>query len=94
MAYEAGPTGFHLARALEGEGIECVVAAPSKLLRASGDRIKTDRRDALHLAEMLVAGQAVGVRVPTAEEESAPPVPVVVGRPRRTVQVSGLRPRN
>lgn len=71
VAYEAGPTGFHLARTLEGEGIECVVAAPSKLLRASGDRIKTDRRDAFHLAQMLAAGQVVGVRVPTVEEESA-----------------------
>lgn len=71
VAYEAGPTGFHLARTLEGAGIECVVAAPSKLLRAAGNRVKTDRGDAFHLAQMLVAGQVVGVRVPTVEEESA-----------------------
>lgn len=71
VAYEAGPTGFHLARALEEVGVECVVAAPSKLLRASGDRVKTDRRDALHLAQMLTAGQVVGVRVPTLAEEAA-----------------------
>jgi transposase len=44
-AYEAGPTGFGLARALEAAGIACVVAAPSKLERAPGDRVKTDRRD-------------------------------------------------
>jgi len=41
-AYEAGPTGFGLFRLLTGSGIECVVAAPSKLQRPSGDRVKTD----------------------------------------------------
>jgi transposase len=44
VAYEAGPTGFGLARALRGGGIVCVVAAPGKIPRASGDRVKTDRR--------------------------------------------------
>src|SRR5215218_3255053 len=39
--YEAGPTGFGLARALTAAGIECVVAAPSKLIRPPGDRVKT-----------------------------------------------------
>ena len=42
VTYEAGPTGFGLARFLAGEGIECQVGAPSKLQRPSGDRIKTD----------------------------------------------------
>ena len=46
--YEAGPTGFGLARALEAAGIECPVAAPAKLLCPSGDRVKTDAKDALH----------------------------------------------
>ncbi len=50
--YEAGPTGFGLARALGAFGIRCVVAAPSKLQRPSGDRVKTDARDALHLARL------------------------------------------
>src|SRR4051794_6247295 len=45
-AYEAGPTGYGLARELHRRGVECVVAAPSKIPRASGDRVKTDRRDA------------------------------------------------
>lgn len=45
-AYEAGPTGYGLARELERRGVQCVVAAPSKIPRASGDRVKTDRRDA------------------------------------------------
>jgi hypothetical protein len=42
VAYEAGPTGFGLARFLTGEGIDCQVAAPSKLQRPRGDRVKTD----------------------------------------------------
>ncbi|WP_218613728.1 hypothetical protein [Pseudonocardia sp. KRD291] len=49
VTYEAGPTGFGLARALIAGGIECtVVAAPSKLQCPSGDRVKTDARDARH----------------------------------------------
>jgi len=52
--YEAGPTGFGLVRLLEASGIRCVVAAPSKLVRPSGDRVKTDARDALHLARLLL----------------------------------------
>src|SRR3954464_8048196 len=47
VAYEAGPTGFGLSRALNAAGIRCVVAAPSKLQRPSGDRVKTDARDAV-----------------------------------------------
>ena len=46
VAYEAGPTGYGLARGLAKRRVECVVAAPSKIPRASGDRVKTDRRDA------------------------------------------------
>ena len=42
VAYEAGPTGFGLARAINEAGMECVVAAPSKLQRPAGDRVKTD----------------------------------------------------
>ena len=42
--YEAGPTGYGLARELQRRGVECVVAAPSKIPRATGERVKTDRR--------------------------------------------------
>ena len=49
VAYEAGPTGFGLARTIIGAGMECLVAAPSKLQRPPGDRVKTDARDAAHL---------------------------------------------
>ena len=71
VAYEAGPTGFGLARALEAVGIACVVAAPSKLERAPGDRVKTDRRDAELLARRVRSGELVAVRVPTDDEEAA-----------------------
>lgn len=69
-AYEAGPTGYGLARELAGRGVECIVAAPSKIPRASGDRVKTDRRDAEHLVRLLLAGKLHPVRVPGAEEEA------------------------
>ena len=67
--YESGPTGYALARFLGEAGIDCVVAASSKLLRAPGDKIKTDKRDARILAEMLALGQVTEVRVPTREQE-------------------------
>ena len=71
VVYEAGPTGFGLARFLASVGIECVVAAPSKLVRASGDRVKTDARDALHLARTLRMGEVTAVTVPSVEQEAA-----------------------
>jgi transposase len=69
-AYEAGPTGYGLARELERRGVQCVVAAPSKIPRAAGDRVKTDRRDAELLVRLLLAGKLHPVRVPGAEEEA------------------------
>ncbi len=71
VVYESGPTGFGLARALAGAGIRCEVAASSKLQRPAGDRVKTDARDALHLARLLRLDEVVAVRVPTPVEESA-----------------------
>jgi transposase len=68
--YEAGPTGYGLARELERRGVGCLVAAPSKIPRASGERVKTDRRDAEHLVRLLLAGKLCPVRVPGAEEEA------------------------
>jgi transposase len=69
-AYEAGPTGYGLARELAKRGVQCVVAAPSKIPRAAGDRVKTDRRDAEHLVRLLLAGKLHPVRVPGPEEEA------------------------
>ena len=61
VTYEAGPTGFGLARAITEAGMECLVAAPSKLQRPAGDRIKTDARDAAHLARLLRLGEITAV---------------------------------
>jgi transposase len=69
--YEAGPTGFGLARALLAAGVRCEVVAPSKIERPAGDKVKTDRRDAERLARLLRIGELPGVRVPTQAEEAA-----------------------
>jgi transposase len=70
VVYEAGPTGYRLARACAEAGIDCVVAAPSRV-RAAADRVKTDRRDAERLARLLRLGEITPVRIPTLEEEAA-----------------------
>jgi len=70
VSYEAGPTGFGLARRLAEAGVECVVAAPGKIARPATDRVKTDRRDAELLARLLMAGQLSAVRVPSEREEA------------------------
>ena len=69
VAYEAGPTGFGLARALVAAGVGCVVAAPGKIERPAQDRIKTDRRDAERLVRLLMVGGLSAVRVPSPAEE-------------------------
>jgi hypothetical protein len=79
--YEAGPTGYGLARELARRGVQCVVAAPSKIPRASGDRVKTDRRDAEHLVRLLLAGKLHAVRVPGPEEEALRDLVRARGRP-------------
>jgi transposase len=71
VAYEAGPTGFGLARKLAAAGIPVTIAAPSKIIRPAGDRVKTDARDAVLLARLLKLDELVAVRVPTEAEESA-----------------------
>jgi len=69
--YEAGPTGYGLARAARAAGISMDVIAPSKTPRRAGERIKTDRRDAEHLVRQLMAGSLTAVRVPSLAEEAA-----------------------
>jgi hypothetical protein len=70
FAYEAGPCGYGLYRELLALGANCMVAAPSKTPRASGDRIKTDRRDAITLARLHRAGELHPVWVPDEETEA------------------------
>jgi transposase len=62
--YEAGPTGFVLARAAREVGLELMVCAPGSIPRQPGDRVKTDARDALKLARLHAAGQLRAVAVP------------------------------
>ncbi len=69
-AYEAGPTGYGLARALIAAGIGCVVAAPGKIERPAQDRVKTDQRDAERLVRLLMIDGLHAVRVPSPEEEA------------------------
>jgi transposase len=71
VAYEAGPTGFGLSRALNTAGIRCEVVAPSKLQRPTGDRVKTDAKDAVHLARLLRLDEITPVVVPSVEQEAA-----------------------
>ena len=88
-AYEAGPTGYALARELAHRGVDCVVAAPSKIPRAPGDRVKTDRRDAELLVRLLWAGKLHPVRVPGIEEEALRDLV----RAREAVRVDLMRAR-
>lgn len=71
VAYEAGPTGFGLARFLADRRVRCVVAAPSKINRAPGDRVKTDARDAMLLARLLKLDELTAVTVPSVQAEAA-----------------------
>jgi transposase len=70
VAYEAGPTGYGLARALHASDIGCVVAAPGKIERPAQDKIKTDQRDAERVLRLLMIDALHPVRVPTCEEEA------------------------
>jgi transposase len=68
--YEAGPTGFELARLLHTMGVDCQVIAPSLIPKAPGDRVKTDKRDCRRLARLHRAGELVAIRIPTLAEEA------------------------
>ncbi len=70
FAYEAGPCGYGVYRELVAMGHDCMVAAPSLIPRKAGDRVKTDRRDALNLARLHRAGELRAVWVPDSEQEA------------------------
>ncbi len=70
FCYEAGPCGYGLHRFLTGLGQACTVVAPSLIPIKAGDRIKTDRRDAVMLARLHRAGELTGVWVPDAAHEA------------------------
>jgi transposase len=68
--YEAGPCGFELHRLLTAMGVACEVVAPSLIPVRTGDRVKTDRRDATKLARLYRAGELTTITVPSAEREA------------------------
>ncbi len=70
FAYEAGPCGYILHRYLTRKGLQCLVVAPSLIPKKAGDRVKTDRRDAVLLARLLRSGDLTPVYVPTVEDEA------------------------
>jgi transposase len=70
FCYEAGPTGYGLYRQIESLGHQCVVVAPSLIPKKPGDRVKTNRRDALNLVKLLRAGELTAVWVPDARHEA------------------------
>ncbi|PRX27400.1 transposase [Paraburkholderia sp. BL18I3N2] len=70
VVYEAGPCGYGLYRRLTEKGFDCMVCAPSLIPRKPGERVKTDRRDAIKLVRSLRAGDLSAVHVPTVEDEA------------------------
>jgi transposase len=70
FVYEAGPCGYWLHRYLRKKGYECWVVAPSLIPKKAGDRVKTDRRDAVPLARLMRSGDLTPVYVPKEEDEA------------------------
>src|ERR1700726_4000398 len=70
FCYEAGPTGYGLYRLIKSLGHECIVVAPSLIPKRPGDRVQTNRRDALSLVKLLRAGELTAVWVPDERHEA------------------------
>ena len=70
VCYEAGPTGYPLYRLLTSLGIHCEVIAPSLIPQRPGERVKTDRRDSIRLAQLYRAGELTSIYVPNEEDEA------------------------
>ena len=70
FCYEAGPTGYGLHRQLTKLGRHCSVVAPSLIPKRAGDRVKTNRRDAVQLARLMRAGELTAVWVPDEAHEA------------------------
>ena len=70
LCYEAGPCGYAVQRAIRALEVSCIVVAPSLIPRKPGERVKTDRRDARKLAELLRAGLLTEVHPPTEADEA------------------------
>ena len=70
FCYEAGPTGYELYRQIKSLGHECMVVAPSLILKKPGERVKTNRRDAVNLVKQLRGGDLTAVWVPDPRHEA------------------------
>ncbi|UCF82070.1 MAG: IS110 family transposase [Desulfobacteraceae bacterium] len=70
FVYEAGPCGYQLYRHLTAKGHVCSIVAPSLIPRRPGDRIKTDRRDAINLVRLFQAGELNSICIPSEEDEA------------------------
>lgn len=89
--YESGFCGFTLQRALEEQGIPCKIAAISKLAKPSGDKVKTDKRDARFLATQLAVGNISCVHVPSLEREGMRDLSRALGIARDNLTAAKLR---
>src|SRR5271166_1013596 len=90
FCYEAGPCGYGIQRHLAGMGHDCAVVAPSLIPRKPGERIKTDRRDAINLAKLHRAGELTPVWVPDqAHEAVRDPRVKPVDKPRASASGGG-----
>ena len=70
LVYEAGPCGYWLYRYLTKKNLKCWVVAPSQIPKKAGDRVKTDRRDAMQLARLLRSGDLTPIYVPGVEDKA------------------------
>jgi transposase len=89
--YESGFSGFTLKRILDSEGIPCKIAAISKLAKPSGDKVKTDRRDAAFLARQLAVGNITSVHVPSIDREGMRDLSRALGIARSNLVSAKLR---
>jgi len=94
FAYEAGPCGYVLYRYLASKGLECQVVAPSLIPKRPGDKVKTDRRDAVELARLLRSGDLTSVYVPSVEHEAVRDVCRARDAARLTLKAAKLRPKS
>jgi transposase len=95
FCYEAGPTGYGLHRQISGLDQACIVVAPSLIPKKAGDRVKTNRRDALALAKLMRAGELTAVWVPDERHEAMRDLvrarsAAVVDRKRKRQQISAF----
>lgn len=70
IVYEAGPSGFVLARRMLQLGYHCIIVGPSEVPSKAGDRVKTDKRDARKLARLHRAGELTAIHIPEARDEA------------------------